>query len=117
MGWRSTAGARPDASTTSPDVNSDIVTVRISPMRPSRSHRGDAPVVRPKAPVLVHHEAHAATDIRDERRGVGERRRERLLTDDREAAIRGQPADWRVGLARRRHVDRVELLLFEHRLY
>jgi hypothetical protein len=79
----------------------------------------DAPVVRPKAPVVVHHQTHAAADIRDERRGFGERRRERLLTENREAAVRGQPADWRVGLSRCGHVDRIQIhaLPFEHRLH
>jgi hypothetical protein len=116
-------------------VSSDIVTVR-TVAHPSRAQPlRDAAVMRAEAPVLVHHQPAAGAlarsgargrfartrfgaqgaDVGHERLGFGKRRRQRLLTEDREALPGGQPADWRVRLARRGDVDRVQALGVEHR--
>ena len=72
-------------------------------------------IVRPETPVLVHHQPRAGAGEACQGFGLDERRRQRLLAQDRNAAFGRKPDDLRVHLARRRHVERVECNCVHHR--
>ncbi len=73
-------------------------------------------IPRPEPPVLVRHEARFAVDPADERLRLGERRRQRLLAQDVDAASGCGIDPSGVRFPRRNDVERVDRLRGEHRL-
>ena len=70
----------------------------------------------PEPPVLVRHEPRLAFHATDERFRLGERRRERLLAQDVDAALGRGIDPGSVGFARRDHVEGVDGFGSEHRI-
>lgn len=73
----------------------------------------DQAVVRAQTPVLVDHQTDRSGGS-DEVSGLLERRRQRLLAQNRDAAGDRVPRDRNVSLSGRRNVDRRERLTLEH---
>jgi hypothetical protein len=72
-------------------------------------------IPRPEAPVLVRHEAYLPLHAMHQRLGLRERRRHGFLAQHVDAARRGCIHPGRMGVTRRRDVERVDVLVLEHR--
>ena len=109
VGGRSTSGNSPEV----------IVAIRASTKLAQLAGRDPSlqlAVPGPEPPVLVRHEPRLALHATDERLRLGERRRERLLAQDVDAALGRGIDPGSVGFARRDHVEGVDGFGSEHRI-